>query len=213
MAVKIQEYAAVSQNLRTKEEILSAMVVYGFLSYENGTVFIPNKELMDKFSDMLKKETSLGYVYYLAKESERMLRATLARDTDTMEQILELAHDTETPILAYNHETELCAVVNLVYLSARDNYRVEREEKAGKGFVDFIFYPESLLAGDGIILELKVDHTPEEAIAQIKEKNYAARFMERTSQGNCPRRVLLVGIGYDKKKKKHRCKVEALQLK
>lgn len=136
VVVKIQEYAAASQNLRTKEEILSAMVVYGFLSYENGTVFIPNKELMDKFSDMLMKENSLGYVYYLAKESERMLRATLAGDTDTMEQILELAHDTETPILTYNHETELCAVVNLVYLSARDNYRVEREEKAGKGFVE-----------------------------------------------------------------------------
>lgn len=44
--VKIQEYAATSQNLKTKGEILSAMVVYGFLSYENGTVTIPNKELM-----------------------------------------------------------------------------------------------------------------------------------------------------------------------
>lgn len=213
VVVKIQEYAAVSQNLRTKEEILSAMVVYGFLSYENGTVFIPNKELMDKFSDMLMKENSLGYVYYLAKESVRMLRATLAGDTDTMEQILELAHDTETPILTYNHETELCAVVNLVYLSARDNYRVEREEKAGKGFVDFIFYPESQLAEDGIILELKIDHTPEEAIAQIKEKKYATRFMKGMSQKICPGRVLLVGIGYDRKKKKHRCKVEILQVK
>lgn len=47
-----------------------------------------------------------------------------------------------------------------VYLSARDRYRIEREDKAGKGFVDFIFYPE--LKGDpGLILELKVDDTPE----------------------------------------------------
>ena len=51
---KIQEYAATSQSLKTKEEILSAMVVYGFLSYENGTVSIPNKELMDQLSDMLR---------------------------------------------------------------------------------------------------------------------------------------------------------------
>lgn len=50
---KIQEYAATSQNLKTKEEILSAMVVYGFLSYENGTVAIPNKELKDTFSYIL----------------------------------------------------------------------------------------------------------------------------------------------------------------
>ena len=208
---KIQEYAATSQNLKTKEEILSAMVVYGFLSYENGTVSIPNKELMDHFSDMLKREKSLGYVYQLAKESEKMLRATLSGDTGTMEQILELAHDTESPILSYNNETELSAVVNLVYLSARDNYRMEREEKAGKGYVDFIFYPETPLATDGIILELKVDHSPEYAIEQIKNKNYAERFTVKTTKtGKKPQRILLVGIAYDKKKKKHSCKVEVL---
>ena len=70
---KIQEYAATSLNLLTREEILSAMVVYGFLSYYNGKVYIPNKELMDKFDEMVQKEASLGYVYRLAKESERML--------------------------------------------------------------------------------------------------------------------------------------------
>lgn len=205
---KIQEYAATSQSLRTKEEILSAMVVYGFLSYENGMVSIPNKELMDRFSDMLRKEASLGYVYRLAQASEKMLRATLAGDTETMEQILELAHDTETPILSYNHETELSAVVNLVYLSARDAYRVEREEKAGKGFVDFIFYPETASASDGIILELKVDHSPEDAIRQIKEKNYPARFSGKNRRGGKLQKILLVGIGYDRTKKKHHCKVE-----
>ncbi len=52
---RIQEYAATSMNLKTKDEIFSAMVVYGFLSYENGRVSIPNKELMDKFNDVLRK--------------------------------------------------------------------------------------------------------------------------------------------------------------
>lgn len=189
------------------------MVVYGFLSYENGMVSIPNKELMDKFSDMLKREISLGYVYQLAKKSEKMLRATLAGDTKTMELILETAHDTEIPILSYNHETELSAVVNLVYLSARDNYRVEREEKAGKGFVDFIFYPETSFHAEGIILELKVDHSPEEAIAQIKEKNYVLQmkreYMRRKIKSQ---KILLVGIGYDKKNKRHHCKVETMVM-
>lgn len=53
--VKIQEYAATSLNLQTKDEIFSAMVVYGFLSYEDGNVSIPNKELMDRFDEMLQK--------------------------------------------------------------------------------------------------------------------------------------------------------------
>lgn len=169
--VKIREYAATSQNLKTKEEIFSAMVVYGFLTCEKGRVSIPNKELMDKFADMLMKETSLGYVYSLARESVRMLNATLHGDTETMCRILEKAYNTEIPLLSYNNETELTAVVNLVYLAAGDRYRVEREDKAGTGYVDFIFYPEIDKSADAIILELKVNHTPEEAISQIKEKN------------------------------------------
>ena len=103
----------------------------------------------------------------------------------------------------------MSAVVNLVYLAARDIYRVEREEKAGKGFVDFIFYPEFPPAADGIILELKVDHSPKEAIEQIKKKNYLLRFMGKAAEKNRkPERILLVGIGYDREEKKHRCKVE-----
>jgi hypothetical protein len=211
VAAKIREYAATSQELKTKEEIFSAMVVYGFLSYENGKVSIPNKELMHKFEDMLQKETSLGYVYRLARESERMLQATLEGDTKTMEEILELVHDTEVPILSYNHETELTAIINLVYLAARDSYRVERENKAGKGYVDFIFYPETDKKADGIILELKVNDTPEKAIQQIKDKKYALYFQGKIGEKpKCFGRILAVGIGYEKKTKKHTCKVEVL---
>lgn len=209
--VKIWEYAATSMDLQTKEEIFSAMVVYGFLTYQNGKVSIPNRELMDKFSVMLRKEPSLGYVYRLAKESSRMLQATLAGDTETMAEILELVHDTEIPLLSYNNETELTAIVNLVYLAARDTYRVEREDKAGKGYVDFIFYPETDKNADCIILELKVDHTPEEAIRQIRDKKYALKFQGKI--GESPRysgRILAVGISYDREKKEHRCKVEEL---
>lgn len=209
--VKIREYAATSQNLGTKEEIFSAMVVYGFLSYEDGKAVIPNKELMDRFEDMLRKEPSLGYVYRLAKESERMLRATLAGDTETMEEILEWAHHTESPLLSYNHETELTAVVNLVYLSARDRYRVEREDRAGIGYVDFIFYPETDKSADCMILELKVDHTPKEAIRQIREKKYAQCFQGKIGEKQkYSGRVLGIGIGYNRKEKKHHCRVEVL---
>ena len=35
-------------NLITKNEIFSAMIVYGFLSYEDGKVRIPNREIMNK---------------------------------------------------------------------------------------------------------------------------------------------------------------------
>ena len=207
---KMQQYAATANALHTKDQIYSAMVVYGLLTYENGKVFIPNKELMDKFDELLLSNQQLGYVYRLARESQRMLQATIHGDTDTMEEILEYVHDTEVPIYSYNSEVELSAIVNLVYLSARDEYRVEREDKAGKGFVDFIFYPKRNNI-PGIILELKIDHIPQKAIEQIKEKNYQLRFQGKI--GEIPvyeGSILAVGISYDKKTKKHSCEVEML---
>ena len=137
-----------------------------------------------------------------------MLEATLSGDTEMMAEILEYAHDTESPIFAYNNEIELAAVVNLVYLAARDMYRVEREDKAGKGYVDFIFYPQRQNR-DALVLELKVDSTPEDAIEQIKNKNYALRFKGKLGEKAMHMgRILAVGISYNRKTKKHSSKVE-----
>lgn len=208
----IQEYAATSMNLTTRNEIFSAMAVYGFLSFENGYVRIPNRELMERFDDMLKKEPSLGYVYQLAEKSERMLKATLEKDITTMLDILEFAHNTEIPLPVYNSEADLTALVNLVYLAARDYYRIEREDKAGIGYVDFIFYPETNPNADGIILELKVGHTATEALRQIKEKKYSLKF--ETKLGDTPKytgRILGIGIAYNKSTKKHTCEIEVLR--
>ncbi len=101
----------------------------------------------------------------------------------------------------------MTAIVNLVYLAARDSYYVERENKAGKGYVDFIFYPENP-QDDGIILELKVDDTPEAAIEQIKARKYANKFQGKMAEKKRHiGRTLMVGNGYGKKDKEHHCKV------
>lgn len=42
-------------NLSNKDEIFSAMTVYGFLSFEKGCVRIPNWELMERFDHILRK--------------------------------------------------------------------------------------------------------------------------------------------------------------
>lgn len=211
--IKLEGYSATDTELKTKNQIYSAMVVYGLLTYdeEAGEVFIPNRELMERYRNLLMSNESLGYVHRLARESARMLKATLAGDTVTMAEILKFAHDTESPILSYNNEIELSAVVNLVYLAARDKYRVEREDKAGEGYVDFIFYPERKGA-DAIILELKADSTPEDAIRQIKNRNYVLRFKGKLGEKQkYTGRILAVGISYDKKTKKHSCKVEIME--
>ncbi len=68
----------------------------------------------------------------------------------------------------------------------------------------------SILPKDGnhipFIVELKVDSTPENAIKQIKEKEYFS------SLGSYKGNVLLLGISYDSKTMKHSSKVEMIVL-
>ena len=128
-----------------------------------------------------------------------------------MTRILEFAHNTEIPLLRYNNEADLSAMVNLVYLSARDSYRIEREDKAGIGYVDFIFYPEVDLSSECIILEWKVGQTADDAITQIKNKQYALKFAPRLGEKRkYMGRILAVGIAYDKVTEQHSCQIEVL---
>lgn len=67
---------------------------------------------------------------------------------------------------------------------------------------------------DAIIIELKVNHTADEAIRQIRDRQYALRFEGKF--GEHPEytgRILAVGIAYHKEdeNKRHECRVEVLR--
>lgn len=199
-----EEFRAGQGTPHTKEEIYSAMIVLGFLSYNDGYIKIPNKELMKEFEKALK-DKSFGYVSEIIENSKKMLKSTIEGKTEVVEKILHDIHNSEIPILQYNDENSLSCVLTLAYLSARDTYRVEREEKSGKGYADFTFHPRR--KNDlPFIVELKKDEIPEVAIKQIKEKEYAEKFKRE----NKDKRVLAVAICYDSKTKEHKCKIEEI---
>ena len=103
----------------------------------------------------------MGYVARLTRRSEGMLDATLRGDVATMAEVIEAAHDQEVPLLRYANEADLAALVNLVYLAARDRYAVRREEPAGKGVADVTFIPRNLAEARWrpFIVELKTGGT------------------------------------------------------
>jgi hypothetical protein len=203
--------AAISQSIpATRNDILYTMAIYGYLGYYEGEIFIPNDELMLQYVVMLLRESSLGYAHQLAQDSQRILEATLAMDTAAICSRLKSAHNSESPILDCNNEIELAAIVNLAYLADRNKYDGVREDKAGKGFADFLFYPFDRNK-ECIVLELKVDSTPEEALKQIKDKQYVLSF--RGGLVSKPRftgKVIAVGISYSKDTKEHGSKIELL---
>ncbi|MGN1033575.1 MAG: AAA family ATPase, partial [Intestinibacter sp.] len=199
-----EEFRAGQNHPKTREEIYSAMIVLGFLSYCDGYLKIPNKELMKEFEKALKDD-SFGVVSKIVNDSKKLLDATINCDAKTVEALLHNVHNSEIPILQYNDENSLACVVNIAYLSARDYYRIEREEKTGKGYADFMFHPKRKNR-TGIIIELKKDDSVDNAINQIKEKEYAQKLR---AEGRC-RKILAVAICYDSKTKEHHCKIEEI---
>ena len=93
-------------------------------------------------------------------------------------------------------------VVALAYYSARKDYAIIRELPSGKGFADMVFLPGKNSGKPALIVELKWDKTADAAIAQIKKKRYVQAIENYTGK------ILLVGVNYDKKTKKHQCLIE-----
>lgn len=196
--IKLKGYSAAEQQLNSRNEILSAMVVYGFLSYYDGFIKIPNYELMEKFEEVMSRK-SMGTVRDIVQQSKEMLSATLEGNAERVAQILEEVHDREIPFLKYHDENSLSCVITLCYLCARDEYWMEREYATGKGYCDYIFIPKKL-SNPAIILELKYNRSAQEALQQIKDKDYIQKVK------HC-KEVLLVGINYDEEKY-HSCMIE-----
>ena len=200
---KLSGYDAESKDLEpNKDLMLSAMVILGFLSYHDGMLIIPNKELSLEFDNILTN-TEIGGLENVIKESREMLQATLDKDTEKMEQIMENAHNTYMSYFEYNTENSLSCIVTLVYLYARSTYNVKREDVTAKGRADFTFYPTNINR-PAFIIELKKDDTPENAIAQIKKREYYKTL------NNYKGKKLIIGIAYDSKLKKHNIKIEEI---
>ena len=200
--IHLEGYSAEQVNLNTRDEILSAMAVYGFLSYYDETLAIPNKELRMKFDYALKNH-HMGEISKLVLKSNQMLEATLKKNTETMEKLIQEAHDINIPVIKYNDENSLACIITLVYLGARTKYKIVREMPAGVGFADFIFYPNDK-SKPAFIVELKKDSTPDEALKQIKEKRYPLALKDYTGT------KLAIGITYDSKQKQHHVKIEEI---
>lgn len=205
--IEIQkEYTAGQENPANRKEIYGAMIIYGLLSYHDGELRIPNKELMIEFENALE-DNEFGYVAELVQNSNAILEATLNKQEDTVASYLHNIHNSELPILKYNDENSLACVVTLAYLSARNKYRIEREEKSGKGYADFLFYPRRKKL-PGIIIELKADSSPETALKQIIDKEYNEKLKREQIET-----ILAVGISYDSRQKEHFCRIEEISDK
>ena len=187
----------------TKDDVLTLLIHLGYLGYNSSdhTCYIPNKEVIDSFVNSIRKsnweETTKALL-----SSRELLEATWKQDEEAVARYIEEAH-LNTSILTYNNENALAYTLLLAYISARDYYTMIREMPTGKGFADVILIPYR--DKPAMIIELKWNQDVETALTQIKEKKYP-KGLEKYKDN-----LLIVGISYDKKTKKHTCHIEKHQ--
>ena len=99
----------------------------------------------------------------------------------------------------------MACAITLAYYAAKRYYKIFREQPAGKGFADMIFLPLPGSTRPAIVIELKQNKSAQGAIDQIKNKNYPQAL-----QG-LSKRILLVGIGWSKRKAHHYVKIDVVE--
>lgn len=193
------------ESFQDKEEVLTALIHLGYLTYREGFVSIPNKELREEFSSTVKR-LNWGIVSKLLMQSKKLLNATLQLDEGQVAQLLEDVHDGMQELKEYNNEHTLKCVIHLAYYAAADLYEFFFEAPAGKGYADCVMRPRNS-GYPGIIMELKYNKTVEEGMLQIEEKKYMDIFA-RTGV----KEAVLAAVNYDKKTKKHQCRMKKVFL-
>ena len=185
---------------KSKDDVLTLLIHLGYLGYNNSdhTCYIPNKEVSTSFIDSIEdsnwEETTKALL-----NSRELLEATWRKDENAVARYIEEAH-LNTSILTYNNENALSYTLALAYIYARNHYTMIREMPTGKGFADIVLIPYR--DKPAMIIELKWNQEVNTAIDQIKEKKYP-KGLEKYKDN-----LLIVGISYDKKTKKHTCHIE-----
>lgn len=193
-------------NFEDKDDILTYLIHLGYLAYnqKREMAFVPNEEIREELFRAIKKKKWNEFIEFQQKSLE-LLEATLELDSVRVAAEIEEIHTNYASAIQYNDENSLSSVLSIAYLGAMQYYfKPVRELPTGKGFAGFVFMPkpEHSLNYPAMVVELKWDKKAETAIKQIKDKDYSDTVKQYTGE------ILLVGISYDKKTKKHECVIE-----
>ncbi len=203
--INVSKFQNDMTSFNSADDVLTLLVHLGYLTYDmtNSEVWIPNSEVQQEFINSIE-DGGWEEVMDAINVSSKLLDLTLKGNEEKVAEMIAKVHSDNTSILKYNDENSLSCVISLAYYSARKDYIIHRELATGEGFADVVFIPRKKSDKPAMIVELKKGHSADEAIEQIKNRNYSGKVSEYTGE------ILLVGINYDEQKG-HTCKIEKIQ--
>lgn len=193
-------------NIENRDDVLTLLVHLGYLAYDSHekSVYIPNEEVRAEFL-RATRNSSRPELANLIQESDKLIEATLRMDGEEVAERIEMAHQYYANAKFYNNEQALRMVIMLAYVSRVDDYCDFQELPSGKGYADILFFPKKNSRKPALLIELKWNHSSGGAIEQIKENGYCDAISGYGGD------ILLVGINYDEKEKKHSCQIEKFE--
>ena len=199
-------------SIKTKDDIFSLLVCLGYLGcVDDGgdyrLAYVPNKEIRTALSSIVKSQPWFNSIPIIER-SQSLFEAITTLDANKIANIITEIHNSpNVSLLTYNREESMvfCLISGLMWCTERD-YECYRELQSGKGSADLIYVPKRNMHLPILLIEFKYGQSAEEAMNQIKEKEYFSRYID----GDYPNDVLLIGINYNPKTKEHQCLIEKM---
>ena len=199
-------------SIKTKDDIFSLLVCLGYLGcVDDGgdyrLAYVPNKEIRTALSSIVKSQPWFNSMPIIER-SQSLFEAITTLDANKAAEIItEIHYSPNISLLTYNREESMvfCLISGLMWCTERE-YECYRELQSGKGSADLIYVPKRNIHLPILLIEFKYGQSAEEAMNQIKEKEYFRRYID----GDYPNDVLLIGINYNPKTKNHQCLIEKL---
>lgn len=203
--VNVSKFDSDLTKINSRDAALTVLIHLGYLAYnENAcTCYIPNHEIKEEFINAID---SLEWeeIYDPISNSEKLYDETIKLNTLFINETLDKNHKEMASAFNKNKEDVLGMVVEISYYRARRFYTIKKEDVSTLGRADIIFVPKDS-EHIPMIIELKVDSSPDDAISQIKEREYWNSF------GTYRGKILLLGISYDSSTLKHGSKIEIIE--
>ncbi len=204
--VNVSEFDNDLTKIDSADSALTVLIHLGYLAYDlkSKVCYIPNYEIKKKFELSLKK-LKWNEIYNPISNSKKLYDETLRGNTSFINDTLDKNHKELAGPFNKNKEDILGVIVQISYYSVKQFYNVKKEDTSELGRADITFIPYDN-THIPFIIELKVNSTPEDAINQIKKKEYF------NSLGDYHGKVLLLGISYNDKTLKHNSKIEMIEI-
>ena len=191
--VNVRKFENDLTKVNSSDSALTILIHLDYLAYDKKlkVCYIPNYEIKKEFERALKK-LNWKEIYNPISNSKKLYEETLKGNVEFINKTLDENHKDLAGPFNKNKEDILGVIVEISYYNAKQFYNIKKEDTSilGRSYLSFIPYDNCHIP---FIVELKVNFTPDEAIAQIKEKSYF------NSLGNYHGKVLLLGISYDEK--------------